>query len=437
MLELNNIFRAALETTPDTVLIIDENNVVVYCNENIKYTFGHESKDLINRDMSILIPVELREGHNNGVKRFLNSGVPKLIGKTIEIIGLHKNGTTFPIELSLSFWKENRKTFFSSIIRDISERKRILKEKDNLNVILQEQKKEIEVLFEELQASEEELRASNEELNSTSEKLTNLNESLEKEVVLRTKQVLNMNHDLVKKNKELKKLNIDLDNFLYTASHDLKSPIANLDGLIILLKKEFGNQLHFKGQNLAEMIESSVSKLNKTIIDLTEITRVQKDLDTEAEEISFREVISDVLVGLEELIQDSNAIIKEKIEIDNIRFKKSNLRSIIYNLLTNAIKYRESKRQLLISIVAYKENNNVIFCIEDNGLGIPPHQLPKMFSMFKRFHSHVEGTGIGLYIIKRIVENHGGSISVKSEEGKGTTFRVTLPQKLNTYKGTS
>jgi hypothetical protein len=82
---------------------------------------------------------------------------------------LHKNGNTFPIELSLSFWKEDGKIFFSSIIRDISESKRILKEKDDLNVILQDQKKEIEALFEELQASEEELRASNEELNYTSE----------------------------------------------------------------------------------------------------------------------------------------------------------------------------------------------------------------------------------------------------------------------------
>jgi signal transduction histidine kinase len=98
--------------------------------------------------------------------------------------------------------------------------------------------------------------------------------------------------------------------------------------------------------------------------------------------------------------------------------------------LNNAIKYRDNKRQLLISIRAYKEKGNFIFYIEDNGIGLPPHQLPKMFSMFKRFHSHVEGSGIGLYIIKRIVENHGGSISVESEEGKGSKFKVTLPQQL-------
>ncbi|MDQ3395352.1 MAG: PAS domain-containing sensor histidine kinase [Bacteroidota bacterium] len=428
MIKVNNIFRSVLETTPDTVLIIDENNVVVYCNENIKYTFGYEPKDLIDRDMSILIPLELREGHKNGINRFLNSGVPKLIGKTVEIIGLHKNGNTFPIELSLSFWKEDGKIFFSSIIRDISESKRILKEKDDLNVILQDQKKEIEALFEELQASEEELRASNEELNSTSEKLKNLNESLEKEVVLRTNQVLTMNHDLINKNKVLNKLNIDLDNFLYTASHDLKSPISNLEGLIYLMKKEFGIQLNIKEENIIDLIELSVRKLNKTINDLTEITKVQKDLNVETEEISLKGVINDVLFDLERFIQDSNAIIHENIEIDKVLFNKSNLRSIIYNLLNNAIKYRDNKRQLLISIRAYKEKGNFIFYIEDNGIGLPQHQLPKMFSMFKRFHSHVEGTGIGLYIIKRIVENHGGSISVESEEGKGSKFKVTLPQ---------
>jgi signal transduction histidine kinase len=138
-----------------------------------------------------------------------------------------------------------------------------------------------------------------------------------------------MNHDLINKNKVLNKLNIDLDNFLYTASHDLKSPISNLEGLIYLMKKEFGIQLNVEEKNIIELIELSVRKLNKTINDLTEITKVQKDLNVETEEISLKGVINDVLFDLERFIQDSNASIHEKIEIDKVKFNKSNLRSII------------------------------------------------------------------------------------------------------------
>jgi signal transduction histidine kinase len=94
--------------------------------------------------------------------------------------------------------------------------------------------------------------------------------------------------------------------------------------------------------------------------------------------------------------------------------------------LSNAIKYRSINRPLKIKIKTYKENNFLILSITDNGLGINYNQQSKLFTMFKRLHSHVEGTGIGLYIIKRIVENNQGKIEVQSEEGKGTTFKVYL-----------
>ncbi|AHM58729.1 integral membrane sensor signal transduction histidine kinase [Flammeovirgaceae bacterium 311] len=114
------------------------------------------------------------------------------------------------------------------------------------------------------------------------------------------------------------------------------------------------------------------------------------------------------------------------LQVDNIVYPRNNLWSIVYNLLSNAIKYRSPERPLVVRINTYREDDAVVLRVEDNGLGLSQHQQPKLFTMFKRFHSHVEGTGIGLYMIKRIIENRGGRIEFESEENKGTTFKVYL-----------
>lgn len=100
------------------------------------------------------------------------------------------------------------------------------------------------------------------------------------------------------------------------------------------------------------------------------------------------------------------------------------MRSIVYNLLSNSLKYRSPERTLELSISTESTPEYVILKVEDNGLGMKKNDHAKIFYMFKRLHDHVEGTGIGLYIVKRIVENAGGKIEVESEEGKGTTFQV-------------
>jgi signal transduction histidine kinase len=106
---------------------------------------------------------------------------------------------------------------------------------------------------------------------------------------------------------------------------------------------------------------------------------------------------------------------------------RANLRSIIYNLLSNAIKYASPERPPYVVFETFREGTYTVLCIQDNGLGIPESQQPKLFSMFKRFHSHVDGTGVGLYMIKRVIENNRGKIEVQSTEGLGAQFKVYFP----------
>jgi two-component system CheB/CheR fusion protein len=232
--------------------------------------------------------------------------------------------------------------------------------------------------------------------------------------------------DLEESNVNLRKINTVLDNFVYTASHDLKAPVTNLEGLINLLIPKLKDKLDPKEQRVIEMIKASVDKLNRTIQGLLEITRVQKDLERKIDRLDFEEVLQDVRADVEPMIQDCDAEIETNFEVGEIFYARYNLRSIMYNLLSNALKYCSAERKPHIQISTRQEKEYIVLSFADNGLGMNEKQQAKLFSMFKRFHTQVEGTGIGLYMVKRIVENNEGSIEVESQENKGTTFRVYL-----------
>jgi PAS domain S-box-containing protein len=276
---------------------------------------------------------------------------------------------------------------------------------------------------EELKETNYKLHETNEELLRTEELLKEANNQLEERVEKRT-------FELLEKNKQLSRINEDLDNFIYMASHDLKSPIANIEGLITVLTKKLSHKFFLDEEqiNILSLIAVSIDRLKSTIINLTEIAKAQKG-DEEREVISIEKEINEVFDDLDKQRPiDTDLILQKHLEVDQLKIAQKNLRSILYNLLSNAIKYRSPERKLEIVIKTKREGNHLLIKVSDNGIGIAPHHLPKVFTMFKRFHTHVEGTGIGLYIIKRIVENAGGKIELESKVDKGTTFRVYLPQ---------
>jgi PAS domain S-box-containing protein len=226
------------------------------------------------------------------------------------------------------------------------------------------------------------------------------------------------------KNSALQRVNTDLDNFVYTASHDLRSPIANLQGLHAVLSKKLSDKLTQSETELMDLVGKSVTKLNQTIKDLAEIVKVQKDMDGSPEHIMFEEVLEDIRQDLSFLLSSRNVDLQTAFTVPAVPFIRKNLKSILYNLLSNAIKYQSPSRPCQITIRTYVQEEFIVLSVADNGLGISEKGKEKLFGMFKRFHTHVEGTGIGLYIVKRIVENSGGKIEVESKEGEGTTFRV-------------
>ncbi|RYG31425.1 MAG: HAMP domain-containing histidine kinase, partial [Chitinophagaceae bacterium] len=235
------------------------------------------------------------------------------------------------------------------------------------------------------------------------------------------------NKELSQKNQELRQTNSDLDNFIYTASHDLKAPISNIEGLLDLLKSEVKTDSELTARVFG-LMEKSIVRFKNTLKDLTDISSTDRQTDT-VSQVHLPDLMDEVEADIDLLIKESKASIRFSFAVNDLLYSRKNMRSILYNLLSNALKYRSPERIPEIEVCSRQLTGTAVeITVKDNGLGLDEKDTERVFEMFRRAHSHVEGSGVGLYIVKRIVENSGGSISVKSTLGKGTVFTVLLNQ---------
>ncbi|MEJ8802785.1 PAS domain-containing sensor histidine kinase [Pontibacter sp. H249] len=232
------------------------------------------------------------------------------------------------------------------------------------------------------------------------------------------------NEELMRRNKELMRINNELDSFVYTASHDLKSPITNLEGLLTALEEDMGTDVQ-KYSQIIGMMGGAIKSLKTVITDLTDITRLQQE-ERYIESIHLPALVVEVRETLRDMIATSKAAITVDFSgFTNLSFSRKNLRSILYNLVSNGIKYSDPTRAPEISITTtVAETGEYVLSVKDNGLGIAENHQDKIFAMFKRVHDHVEGSGVGLYLVKKILDNSGDRITVESELGKGSVFNV-------------
>ncbi|WP_460582098.1 PAS domain-containing protein [Hymenobacter arcticus] len=237
------------------------------------------------------------------------------------------------------------------------------------------------------------------------------------------------NAELDLANQQLTRTNVDLDNFIYTASHDLKAPITNIEGLLTALQEQLPPAVRQteQVQPLLAMMAGAVERFQKTIAHLTDISKLQQAHDQVAEAVDLAALVEDVRLDLaHELAAAQAQLLVDVSNGPSLSFSPKNLRSIVYNLLSNAIKYRAPGRRPVVQLSSHTTQSQLVLQVQDNGLGLSETQQTQLFMMFQRLHNHVEGSGVGLYMVKRIVENAGGTIAVQSELGVGTTFTVKL-----------
>src|SRR5690554_3806136 len=241
------------------------------------------------------------------------------------------------------------------------------------------------------------------------------------------------NQELMEKNQELYRLNQDLDNFIYAASHDLKAPISNIEGLLTVLVESLSPEslANEHNQRIIGMMQNSINRFKKTISNMTDVIKLQKENSVPATAVNISEITQEVLLDMKQVIESSNVAIETSIDCEaSIHFSKNNLRSILYNLVSNAIKYSSPERLPLVQIHCSENDESIILKVQDNGLGMDQKNKNNIFKMFHRLHDHVDGTGIGLFMVKRIIENAGGKIDVQSKLGEGSVFTVYLKKVL-------
>lgn len=228
--------------------------------------------------------------------------------------------------------------------------------------------------------------------------------------------------------RELTQNNKDLKEFSYITSHNLRAPLSNLTGLIELIE-----DIPIEDPELKEIINGfskSTYLLNDTINDLVKVIIIKDNPSVQKEDVLIKDIFENVFNQLSYLIQTIEPIIK--IDLDKVpvlEINKSYMESIFLNLLTNALKYRDTNRQLKLNITTKVADKKLVITFEDNGIGIDLEKNKnKIFGLYQCFHNHPDSKGFGLYLVKSQVESMGGSISVQSNVGVGTTFTIIFEQ---------
>lgn len=368
-------FRKISASAQDAIIMLDSKERVSYWNEAAEEMFDYSKGNVLGRHLhELIIPEKFREGHLNGFKKFQEAGLGASLGKTLELSALKKGGKEFPIELSLSGVKIKGKWNAIGIIRDITKRKRMS-----------------ERLLAEIGGR--------------------------KKVQKRVKQIV----------EELKRSNDELEQFAYVASHDLQEPLRMVSSYTQLLARRYKDKLDDDAKEFIEFAVDGATRMQRLINDLLQYS----SLGTKGKPFEPRDctvIFDKAIANLKIAIEDSGAIVTHD-NLPNIMVDSTQFVQLFQNLIGNAIKFRREEEPPRVHVSAKHNEDEWMFSVSDNGIGMDPQYADRIFVIFQRLHKKNEypGSGIGLAICKKIVERHGGQIRVDSEVGKGTTFNFTIP----------
>ncbi|MFD1872656.1 PAS domain-containing protein [Hymenobacter bucti] len=359
---------------------------VTALNSRMADLFGRPPAHMLGRPLLDALPELLGQGFDNLLRQVQQTRVP-FVGQEMPVT-LTRNG-------------ETRVTYYNFVYQPLYDADGQVLGVIDVTTEVTEQvlaRRQVQDLNQELAAINEELQASNEELNES--------------------------------NRQLTRTNVDLDTFVYTASHDLKAPITNIESIVLALRDTLPAAVQQDEivAHLLDLLNQTVARFQLTIGQLTDISRLQLAHAGPAEPVNLATVVEDVCLDLAPAIRAANAQLSVEVAPAlRVSFSPANLRSIVYNLLSNAVKYRAFDRPAQVRVRAAQTPQAVVLTVQDNGLGMSAVQQRQLFGLFQRLHTHVEGTGVGLYITKRLVENAGGTIAVQSQPDVGTTFTVSFP----------
>lgn len=306
----------------------------------------------------------------------------------------------------------------------------LIRELNDTNQKLTEKNREIETRSQVMLIQTDRLNDSQRKLKDayeTIEEQRNLlfvqNQNMSMELISKNRELTETNHELIKHNNELRQ-------FSYTVSHNLRGPVASLMGLLKLFQPD---NLSADNAEIFHHIETSTQRLDNIIKDLSKIIDIRNDIFQIRQQIDLAYEVQEILSVLNREIISQNVLIHKNIEEGRVIYSvRPMVHSILYNLISNALKYRAPDRRAVIEVSSSEDVRYYYITVRDNGLGIDMERdKDNLFKLYKRFHHHTEGKGLGLYLVKMQAEALGGNITVHSEVGNFTEFRVRLKKPEN------
>lgn len=376
------------------ILVVDEQGHIVRINPSAEKLFGYETGELVGKTIETLVPKRFAHRHHADRDKYNGRPHARAMGAGMDLFGLRKDGTEFPVEISLSPYASPKGKFVIAFIIDITLRKQAEEKQRNYSIELEQQVRNRTMILEEAIGELEKTKAF-------------LNESLAKE-------------------RELNELK---SRFVSMASHEFRTPLATIQSSLALVKK-YGelNEIEKQDKHILK-IKASVNNLTDILTDFLSVSKLEEGrVEHTSETFGLPSFIREVISELKTIVKAGQRITYEHTGNDTVVLDQKLLKNILFNLISNAIKFSgEGKTIDLVSVV---EPGDLQISVSDHGIGIPQEDQKHLFERFFRGNNaaHIQGTGLGLNIVAKFVELMNGSINFTSEENKGTTFTMSFPQ---------
>lgn len=406
----NEAYREIFQSMSEGIIMVDESGRIAIANQVAEQLFGYEKDGLLDLTLENLLPERYRKGHVNFRKAFNADPHPRKMGFGRDLTALRRDGTEFPVEISLSYTQAKGQLLVMAFISDISQRKKaedaLKTSEEQLIVYAAELEKKVEL---------------------RTEALNNSIAKLEQEVLERKKAEEEVRKSL-ERERELNELK---SKFVSIASHEFRTPLSTVLSSASLIQQYKDRQDYDKQDKHILRIKSSVNHLTQILNDFLSLGKLEEGkVDVKWENVDLEFFLNEIKEEINSFLKEGQRVeIHCSPEIKEARSDSRILRNIMFNLISNASKYSEPGKTIRIS--SELKNNSLLFHVKDEGIGIPKEDQKHLFDRFFRASNagNTQGTGLGLNIVKRYVDLIEGEISFESEYEKGTTFTITIPQK--------